>query len=124
MRAWRRLRSRSAEPRRRRCTSRRYHRRIVSPPWFWCERFLATDAIGEAYKSFEKRRDTMFEDTTCDRRRFLGATALTMAAAHLGMMGGAHAQPQKTKPSEVSTMKPHTNTSFGPVKQIEAGLLN
>jgi pimeloyl-ACP methyl ester carboxylesterase len=66
----------------------------------------------------------MFEDTTCDRRRFMGTAALTMAAAHLGMMGVAHAQPKKTKPSEVSTRKPHTNTSFGPVKQIEAGLLN
>ena len=29
----------------------------------------------------------MFEETHYDRRRFLGITAMTMAAAHLGTMG-------------------------------------
>ena len=66
----------------------------------------------------------MFEETHYDRRRFLGATAMTIAAAQLGTMGLANAQPRKTKPSDVTTMQPHTSTSFGPVKQIDAGLLN
>jgi pimeloyl-ACP methyl ester carboxylesterase len=66
----------------------------------------------------------MCEDTHYDRRRFLGATAMTIAAAQLGTMRLANAQPRQTKPSEVSTMQLRTNTSFGPVKQIEAGLLN
>src|SRR5215813_6423056 len=66
----------------------------------------------------------MCEETHYDRRRFLGATAMTMAAAQLGTVILANAQPRQTKPSDMSTMQPRTNTSFGPVKQIEAGLLN
>ena len=34
----------------------------------------------------------MFEDTQYDRRRFLGITAMTMAAAHLGTRDVANAQ--------------------------------
>ncbi len=30
----------------------------------------------------------------------------------------------KTKPADVTAMKPGTNTSFGPLKQIDAGVLN
>jgi len=66
----------------------------------------------------------MYEDTPYDRRRFLGITAMTMAAAHLSTRGVAHAQPRQTTPSEGSTMPPPTHPAFGPVKQIEAGLLN
>src|SRR5580658_2827401 len=58
------------------------------------------------------------------RRRFLGTAALTMAAAQLGMIGGAAAQSAKTKPSNVPVIKPGTNTSFKSLKQINAGLLN
>jgi pimeloyl-ACP methyl ester carboxylesterase len=49
---------------------------------------------------------------------------MTIAAAHLGMMGSANAQSSKTKPADLPTVKPGTNTSFGPLKQIDAGLLN
>ena len=56
----------------------------------------------------------------CDRRRFIGTTAMTIAAAKLGMI-----------PVIGKTMKEHTSItnsptvrSFGPVKQIEGGLLN
>ena len=49
----------------------------------------------------------MFEETKYDRRRFIGTTAMTIAAAQLGMMGLAKAQPRKTKPSNVSTIQPH-----------------
>ena len=66
----------------------------------------------------------MAENLHYDRRRFLGITAMTMAAAQLGMRDGAHAQPQQPPLSEVSPMPPHTTTAFGPVKQIEAGLLH
>src|SRR2546423_12512303 len=66
----------------------------------------------------------MCAETHYDRRRFLGTTAMAMAAAQLGMMGVAHAQPRQTQPSEVSTMPPHTPTAFGPVKQIDAGVLH
>ena len=37
----------------------------------------------------------MCEDTHYDRRRFLGITAMTIAAAQLGTRGVAHAQPRK-----------------------------
>ena len=55
------------------------------------------------------------------RRRFLGSAAMTIAAAQLGMTGFAQAQATKTK---LPAVKPGTNTSFGAIKQIDAGLLN
>jgi pimeloyl-ACP methyl ester carboxylesterase len=61
----------------------------------------------------------MSEDYKYDRRRFMGAAAMTVAAAQLGAFSPA------AKSEKVSaTIKPLANTSFGPLKQIEAGLLN
>ena len=59
-----------------------------------------------------------------DRRRFFGAAAMSIAAAQLMLSGSADAQSSAAKPADVSTIKPGTNTSFGPLKQIEAGVLN
>src|SRR5436309_2748138 len=59
-----------------------------------------------------------------DRRRFLGSAAMTLAAAKLGMSDSAHAQSSNTEAAGATTIKPRTNTSFGPLKQIDAGLLN
>jgi pimeloyl-ACP methyl ester carboxylesterase len=58
------------------------------------------------------------------RRRFFGAAALTVAAAQLGMIGSADAQPGNAKPAQLPAIKPGTNTSFAALKQIDAGLLN
>ena len=55
------------------------------------------------------------------RRRFFGAAALTAAAAQLGMLASADAQPARPT---LPAIKPGTNTSFGPLKQIDAGVLN
>jgi len=55
------------------------------------------------------------------RRRFLGTAAMTVASAGLGMTGFAQAQAAKTK---LTAVKPGTHTSFTPLKQIDAGLLN
>ena len=55
------------------------------------------------------------------RRRIFGAAAVTVAAAQFGMLGSAGAQPNKTR---LPTVKAGTNTSFGPLKQIDAGALN
>jgi pimeloyl-ACP methyl ester carboxylesterase len=55
------------------------------------------------------------------RRRFLGTAATAIAAAQLDMSGFAQAQAVKTK---LPAVKPGTNTSFGAIKQIDAGLLN
>ena len=56
-----------------------------------------------------------------DRRRFLGTAAMAVAAAQLGMIAPAAAQAAKTK---LPAIKPGTNTSFAPLKQIDAGVLN
>jgi pimeloyl-ACP methyl ester carboxylesterase len=56
-----------------------------------------------------------------DRRRFFGAAALSFAAAELGAMGAAHAE---TKPAPPPVNNLGTNTSFAPLKQIDAGVLN
>jgi pimeloyl-ACP methyl ester carboxylesterase len=66
----------------------------------------------------------MSEENKYDRRRFIGSTAMTIAAAQLGMMGLAKAQLGKTKLSGLPMIRQGTNTSFGPLKQIDAGLLN
>ncbi|MFI5090070.1 MAG: alpha/beta fold hydrolase [Terriglobales bacterium] len=66
----------------------------------------------------------MSEELNYDRRRFLGTAAMTIAAAELGMIGFANAQSSKAKPAGATTTKPGTNTSFGSLKQIDAGVLN
>ena len=59
-----------------------------------------------------------------DRRRFLRNAAMTLAAAELGMTGSADARSSKINPADVPAAKRGTNTSFGPLKQIDAGVLN
>ena len=66
----------------------------------------------------------MSEEINHDRRGFLATVAMTFAAAKLGMIGSANAQPSKANPATVPAIKPGTNTSFGALKQIEAGVLN
>jgi pimeloyl-ACP methyl ester carboxylesterase len=58
------------------------------------------------------------------RRRFLGLAAVSIAAAKFGVVGSADAQSSKATPADVPPIKPGTNTSFGSIKQIDAGLLN
>jgi pimeloyl-ACP methyl ester carboxylesterase len=64
------------------------------------------------------------EQINQDRRRFLGVTAMTIATAQLGTIGSAGAQAGKATLADMPSVKPGTNTSFGSLKQIEAGLLN
>jgi pimeloyl-ACP methyl ester carboxylesterase len=61
------------------------------------------------------------EQIDYDRRRLFGVAALSVAAAELGMTSAARAQ---TKTSSLPAIKPGTNSSFGPLKQIDAGVLN
>ena len=58
------------------------------------------------------------------RRYFIGAAAITAAAAQLGMLGSAAAQSGNASAKRLPTIKPGTHTSFGPLKQIDAGVLN
>jgi pimeloyl-ACP methyl ester carboxylesterase len=70
------------------------------------------------------------DDINHHRRNFLGTAALTIAAAQLALTGSASAQsataPQtgNKKPASLAAIKPGTNTSFGALKQVDAGLLN
>jgi pimeloyl-ACP methyl ester carboxylesterase len=64
------------------------------------------------------------EQVNRDRRSFFGTAAMTLAAAQFALSGAAQAQPNKTKPAELSKVRPGTHTSFGSLKQIDAGLLN
>ncbi|HZT27309.1 MAG TPA: alpha/beta hydrolase [Pseudolabrys sp.] len=57
-----------------------------------------------------------------DRRRLLGAAAVTLAAAQLGLAGAAEARANKTKLAQAS-VKPGAHTSFAPLKQVDAGVL-
>ena len=61
------------------------------------------------------------DETNQDRRLFLGTAAMAVAATQLGMINQAAAQRTEAK---MPAIKPGTNTSFGPLKQINAGLLN
>ena len=66
----------------------------------------------------------MPEEIDHHRRRFLGAAAMSVAAAQFTMTGSATAQSATTDPSAVPAIKPGTNTSFASLKQIDAGVLN
>ncbi|WP_414587334.1 alpha/beta fold hydrolase [Scytonema sp. PCC 10023] len=66
----------------------------------------------------------MSEKINYQRRRFLGTAAITIATTQLGIFGSANAQSSKTKPAVLAMTKPGTNTSFGSLKQIDAGVLN
>jgi len=61
------------------------------------------------------------EEINQHRRRFFGAAAMAVAATQLGMIASASAQGVEKK---MPAIKPGTSTSFGPLKQIDAGVLN
>jgi pimeloyl-ACP methyl ester carboxylesterase len=57
------------------------------------------------------------------RRRFSAAAAMTIAGPYLWNLGSAKAQ-STAMPEQPQPIKPGSNTSFGPLKQIDAGVLN
>jgi pimeloyl-ACP methyl ester carboxylesterase len=59
-----------------------------------------------------------------DRRRFLGTAALTVAAAQFSVIGAARAQLNGPQSTPLPASNAGDNKSFGPLKQIDAGLLN
>ncbi len=67
-------------------------------------------------------------DINHDRRRFLGAAgaaALAVGATQLGMIGSAKAQTGRVGSAGLATAGlAAASTAFGPVKQINAGVLN
>src|ERR1700722_12816149 len=75
-----------------------------------------------AHKPGKPTMDTTTISRRADlrRRTFLGA-ALALAAARFGGVRSAEAQPSRSK---LPAVKAGTHTSFGPLKQIDAGTLN
>jgi pimeloyl-ACP methyl ester carboxylesterase len=66
----------------------------------------------------------MSEEINHTRRRFFGTAAISLAAAQFALSGLAQAQSGNAKAASLPAIKPGTNTSFGPLKQIDAGVLN
>jgi pimeloyl-ACP methyl ester carboxylesterase len=67
----------------------------------------------------------MSDNINRDRRNLMGMAAGAFAAAQLGFSGSALAQPGGSKTSgAVRAVRPGANTSFAPLKQVNAGLLN
>jgi pimeloyl-ACP methyl ester carboxylesterase len=64
------------------------------------------------------------EEINRRRRTFVGAAAVTAAAVQFGIIGPAAAQPGKTAAKRLPAIKPGAHTSFAPLKQIDAGVLN
>ena len=64
------------------------------------------------------------EQVDLRRRRFLGRAAVTVAAAELAMTGLAHAQSSRPNALGGATSAPKPDTTFGPLRQIDAGVLN
>jgi pimeloyl-ACP methyl ester carboxylesterase len=58
-----------------------------------------------------------------DRRHFMGIAAGSAAIAQFGLIGAARAESFKAK-SALPVIKPGGSTAFGPLKQIDAGLLD
>jgi pimeloyl-ACP methyl ester carboxylesterase len=65
--------------------------------------------------------DKIVDEINQDRRRFFATAAMAIAATQLGMIGPAAAQGVGAR---MPAIKPGTNTSFGPLKQVNAGVLN
>jgi pimeloyl-ACP methyl ester carboxylesterase len=66
----------------------------------------------------------MSSDINLDRRRFLSSAVMAVAAAELVLNSSADARPDDRHRGDTTTIKPGTNASFGPLKQIDAGVLN
>ena len=69
------------------------------------------------------------EEINHERRRFFGTTAMTIAAAQLGIFGSgfsvsAEEQSGNAEPANPRAITTGAATTFGPLKQIDAGLLN
>jgi pimeloyl-ACP methyl ester carboxylesterase len=66
----------------------------------------------------------MSNGASSGRRRFLGSALTTLAAARLGMIGSPRAPSAATNPSRATSGGPGQRASFGPLKQVDAGVLN
>jgi pimeloyl-ACP methyl ester carboxylesterase len=66
----------------------------------------------------------MSEALDPERRSFLSTASMSFAAAELGMFGSVVARSAERQLPSAAPIRPGTYTSFGALKQIDAGLLN
>jgi len=66
----------------------------------------------------------MPEEIDHQRRLLLGSAAMTIAAGRLGVLGSAGAQSTSTTSGAAAMTERGTNAPFGPLKQVDAGVLN
>src|ERR1700691_4604905 len=79
----------------------------------------------EHHSIFHHLERNMSEELNRERRALFGAAAaMTIMGAQVGSSGLARAATGDTKAGALSGVKPGTHTSFAPIKQINAGLLN
>jgi hypothetical protein len=60
------------------------------------------------YQPSNQGDSPMSQQINHHRRRFLGAAAMTIAAAELGMVRSANARSSQAQPADVPTIKPNT----------------
>ena len=66
----------------------------------------------------------MSEKIDHERRRFLGIAAGVVGANQFGLLEGAAADLRRKGPAAIAAPDDQLNISFGPLKQIDAGVLN
>ncbi|MDB6108067.1 MAG: alpha/beta hydrolase, partial [Gammaproteobacteria bacterium] len=66
----------------------------------------------------------MFPEINRDRRRLIGAAAVTIAATQIGTAALAFGQTGKAKAAPFPPIKPGTNSSLPSLKQVDAGVLS
>jgi pimeloyl-ACP methyl ester carboxylesterase len=64
------------------------------------------------------------EEINYTRRRFLGMAAMSMAAGPLIVAGAFSTEASETPAAGSPAIQPGMNTSFGPLKQVNSGVLN
>lgn len=64
------------------------------------------------------------QDMKPGRRRFLGTAAMTLAASRLGLFGLSEMPTPELPGRQAAERKRESHASFGPLKQIDAGVLN
>jgi pimeloyl-ACP methyl ester carboxylesterase len=89
-------------------------------PWVSFGTGFATIKVYNAPVSADRAQGSDKMSDPIDRRRFLGAAAMTVAATELGLNTTAEAQTV----AQNGSVKAGGNTSFASLKQINAGLLN
>jgi pimeloyl-ACP methyl ester carboxylesterase len=66
----------------------------------------------------------MFPEINRDRRRLIGAAAVTIAATQIGTTALAYGQTGKAEAAPLLPIKPGTNSSLPALKQVDAGVLS